>query len=70
MVLFTPRAAPPDPGLIQFAGWCFAHKRKTLRNNLAAHFAKAALDAIPETARRAEQLTIAELAALRARLLS
>ena len=70
VVLFTPRAARPDPGLIQFAGWCFAHKRKTLRNNLAAHFAKAALDAIPETARRAEQLTIAELAALRARLLS
>lgn len=70
VVALTPHAARPDPGLLEFAGWCFAHKRKTLRNNLAGRFSKAALAALPETARRAEQLSVAELAALRARLLS
>jgi len=49
---------------LEFAGRCFRHKRKTIRNNLAGRFDKAVLDAIRETSKRAEQLSIDELQAL------
>ena len=43
--------------LLQFVGRCFAHKRKTLRNNLIP-FHKEAIESLPEAQLRAEQLTI------------
>jgi 16S rRNA (adenine1518-N6/adenine1519-N6)-dimethyltransferase len=51
-------------GILRFAASCFRHKRKTLRNNLAPLYGKDRVDALPETKRRAEQLTVAELAEL------
>jgi len=60
-----PSTAGPDrAAFLKFAGRCFQHKRKKIRNNLAAVFDLARLDALPATARRAEQLSIAELATL------
>jgi len=49
---------------LQFAGLCFRQKRKKIRNNLLDVYPKSVLDSIPETAQRAEQLSIAELVAL------
>ncbi len=53
---------------LKFASRAFAHKRKTLRNNLAPFYGKAALDAQPEAGLRAEQLSPAELQDLESRL--
>jgi 16S rRNA (adenine1518-N6/adenine1519-N6)-dimethyltransferase len=50
--------------ILAFASHCFRHKRKTLRNNLAPLYGKDRVDALPETKKRAEQLTVGELAAL------
>jgi 16S rRNA (adenine1518-N6/adenine1519-N6)-dimethyltransferase len=55
-------------GLVQFAGRCFAHKRKTLRNNLAEFYGRDVVDTWPEAGRRAEQLSIEEFAAMYARI--
>ena len=67
------RGAAPitdDPaGLVQFAGLCFRQKRKMLRNNLAGSFPQEAIDAQPEARLRAEQLSVAQLADLRDRIL-
>jgi 16S rRNA (adenine1518-N6/adenine1519-N6)-dimethyltransferase len=49
---------------LDFASVCFRQKRKTLRNNLLARYEKAAVDALPEAGSRAEQLSIAQLAAI------
>ena len=49
---------------LHFAGLCFRQKRKKIRNNLLDVYPKSVLDSIPETAQRAEQLSIAELVAL------
>lgn len=59
----------PDPdAFLRFAGACFRQKRKTLRNNLAGHYGKEAVDALPEAGLRAEQLSIEQLARLYERL--
>jgi 16S rRNA (adenine1518-N6/adenine1519-N6)-dimethyltransferase len=47
-----------------FAGLCFRQKRKTIRNNLAGAYGKAMLDTWPEAGKRAEQLTIEQIADL------
>ncbi len=54
--------------LVKFAGLCFRQKRKTIRNNLLGTYPKERLDALQEAGRRAEQLSIGELAALHRKL--
>ena len=49
------------PAFLRFASACFRQKRKTLRNNLAELYPKEILDSLPAPARRAEQLSVAEL---------
>lgn len=74
VVELTPRDAAADFGItdvgafLKFASACFRQKRKTLRNNLAVLYDKALVDALPEAGRRAEQLSIAELASIAKRL--
>lgn len=67
-VRLTRKPAPEGlPELLQFVSRCFAHKRKTLRNNLGPYYGDA-IDALPEARLRAEQLTIDQFSALRERL--
>jgi 16S rRNA (adenine1518-N6/adenine1519-N6)-dimethyltransferase len=67
-VRLTPRAAGEDPGtLLEFASRCFRQKRKTLRNNLAPYYGRR-IERQPEAGLRAEQLSLEQLQALRARL--
>lgn len=71
VVRLAPRPQPlvGDPArFLAFASLCFQQKRKTLRNNLAGRYSKELLDAHPESARRAEQLGVPELAAFFERL--
>ncbi len=49
---------------LKFAAACFRHKRKTLRNNLIEIYPKERVDAIEGIGRRAEQLSINELAGI------
>ena len=53
---------------LKFVGYCFRHKRKTLRNNLLGVYPSEVLDALPERGKRAEQMSIAELIDLFRRL--
>jgi 16S rRNA A1518/A1519 N6-dimethyltransferase RsmA/KsgA/DIM1 with predicted DNA glycosylase/AP lyase activity len=53
---------------LRFASQCFRQKRKTLRNNLAGVYGKGAMDGWPEAGKRAEALSIEELAELYRRL--
>lgn len=53
---------------LKFASRAFAHKRKTLRNNLSPFYGKSAIDAQPEAGLRAEQLSPSELQDLASRL--
>jgi 16S rRNA (adenine1518-N6/adenine1519-N6)-dimethyltransferase len=58
-----------DPArLLRFVGRCFAHKRKTIRNNLAEIYGKELIDTWPEAGLRAEQLSLEEFAAMYARI--
>ena len=70
VVRLTPRAnRPAEPrAFLKFAGLAFQHKRKMLRNNLLGAYDKSRLDALPETKKRAEQLSIEELIELWRRL--
>jgi 16S rRNA (adenine1518-N6/adenine1519-N6)-dimethyltransferase len=58
-----PMTADPD-GFLTFAGLCFAHKRKTVRNNLAGAYGKNVVDAWPEAGLRAEQIPLEGLLAM------
>ena len=65
VVRLTPHENPPPidrPSFLAFASLCFAHKRKTLRNNLLARYP--AIQDLPQARLRAEQLSLAELTAL------
>jgi 16S rRNA (adenine1518-N6/adenine1519-N6)-dimethyltransferase len=72
VVLLEPKAVDPPAAksLLELASRAFAHKRKTLRNNLAPYFGKAAIEAQPEAGLRAEQLSLEQFRDLRQRLLS
>ena len=61
VVLLEPRAdlRVEDPqGFLDFAALCFAHKRKTLRNNLAETYGKEWIGSWPEAGLRAEQIPL------------
>jgi 16S rRNA (adenine1518-N6/adenine1519-N6)-dimethyltransferase len=49
---------------LDFVLQCFRQKRKTIRNNLAGDWPRDVLDSIPETGRRAEELTLEEFVSL------
>ncbi len=54
--------------LLQFVSRCFAHKRKTLRNNLRPYYLSDQIDLLPEMQLRAEQLSIEQFAELQRKL--
>jgi 16S rRNA (adenine1518-N6/adenine1519-N6)-dimethyltransferase len=70
VILLEPRDAFSELRLadkaafLHFAAACFRQKRKTLRNNLAPIYGRERLDTMEEGRLRAEQLSVAELAAL------
>ncbi len=70
VILLEPKVVDPLEAarFLKFASRAFAHKRKTLRNNLAPFYGKAAVDAQPEANLRAEQLSPAALFDLEKRL--
>lgn len=57
-----------ENAFLDFVKECFAHKRKTLRNNLRSRLGAGAEDVLRETGLspdvRAEQLTVSQFAAL------
>jgi 16S rRNA (adenine1518-N6/adenine1519-N6)-dimethyltransferase len=59
-----PREIEETEPFLQFVSACFRHKRKTLRNNLAALYPREFLDRQPGISRRAEQLTIQDFLSL------
>lgn len=71
VVLLEPRPPlVPDPeAFLRFAGLCFRHKRKTIRNNLAETYGKDLIDSWPESSQRAEQLSLEQLSGLYRRTL-
>jgi 16S rRNA (adenine1518-N6/adenine1519-N6)-dimethyltransferase len=74
LVLLQPRnrageLAIADPArFLAFMGACFRQKRKTIRNNLAGAYGKDAVNGWPEAGKRAEELTLEQLADLYRRL--
>jgi 16S rRNA (adenine1518-N6/adenine1519-N6)-dimethyltransferase len=72
VVQLTPRAEVPDVdrlAFLEFAGICFRHKRKTLRNNLIEKYEKTLIDSLPDIGKRAEQLSLEEFINLYQRIL-
>lgn len=63
-----PAIADP-PAFLAFASAAFRQKRKTLRNNLSSSFPPELVRAQPEAGKRAEQLSVDELAAMHRRIL-
>lgn len=64
VIQLVPRPEPLVEDLrefLAFAGACFRHKRKTLRNNLMGAYDAALVTSLPEAGKRAEQLSISEL---------
>jgi len=75
VVRLTPKQTAEFPALdrtafLDFVGHCFRHKRKTIRNNLVDSFERPLVDSIPETSRRAEQLSLPEFVELFRRVVS
>jgi 16S rRNA (adenine1518-N6/adenine1519-N6)-dimethyltransferase len=74
VVLLEPRPLPEgltdSSGFRRFLELCFAHKRKTLRNNLASVYGGDALAGQPEAGLRAEQLSVTDLFAVYQRIKS
>ena len=70
VVLLEPKATVPEGAddFLRFAGFCFSHKRKTIRNNLAGIYGKEAIDAWPEAGLRAEQIPLDQMIAMWRRL--
>lgn len=70
VVLLEPHAAGMVAAdeFLRFAALCFAHKRKTIRNNLAEVYGRDAIDGWPEAGLRAEQIPLPGLIDLYARL--
>jgi 16S rRNA (adenine1518-N6/adenine1519-N6)-dimethyltransferase len=61
VVLLEPRTQPavahPDE-FLRFVALCFAHKRKTIRNNLGDLYGREQIDSWPEASLRAEQIPL------------
>ena len=71
VVLLEPHARPPvenPEAFMHFAGLCFHHKRKTIRNNLAEVYGKERTESWPEAGLRAEQISIEGLVEMYRRL--
>jgi 16S rRNA (adenine1518-N6/adenine1519-N6)-dimethyltransferase len=72
VVRLEPRSSPLDiadtEAFLRFAGQCFRHKRKTIRNNLADLYGKERIEAWPEAALRAEQIPVEGFVAMFKRL--
>ena len=62
VVRLTPHVEPlAPPAFLKFVSACFQHKRKTLRNNLAARYGHEIADELPHGGRRAEELSIEQM---------